>query len=818
MNNYITLLFLLLGTSGVWAQQSCATSDAANQLQTNYQKAAFNSHGTAFYDKSLPAQQIPYTANQTAPTTVFAAAPWLSARDTGDNLMVMATTYGENFDGYDHGPLDAVTGAPIATTCNTFNQVWRVSRWAIERLRTDFQDNGVIDSPVETELLEWPGRGNPHFLTRMGYALPNQDLAPFYDQNSDGIYDPMQGDYPVFKTGVATAVAEELLWTVFHSTDTEYNNGGALKLEIQQTAYALDCGSNDLLNLSLFINHKLINRANTTRYQMRYGNWTDFDLGCASDDYVGSIPSKNTVYAYNQDANDDDPCGAQGGAGYGVDPPVYAVTFLNQTMTSAIYNVNNIGSPPSNPTSAVGYENQLRGLFANGTPMTPGGDGYDPQDTTTPPVLFMFPSNPNDFSPGSWSMATASLSGLDQRTIGAIYRDSMPAGAVWDIDIAYSYHHAPTTYLWQNVDLMETQLDSLQLYYDNGLENFNCPSTSNCVVNCVYPGDANNNGIANDFDILEMGLAYGQTAAPRALAGDRWAPYAPPTPVTNAYLDANGLGQVDDLDLTANTQNWDLTHSLYTGASEGSNAVGTDLYLERFIFPPIGGTVATLGGLIRVNPYFGDTTNNPITVQGLTYRIRYDAQVLGAAHVNNGTDLSGWLSADGAPIFHRFISEPNVLHVVTSRLDNGNYTGGGMLGGINFRIQPDAFVNADTMYTQICFEDFKAVLADGTVLTIGAECLTIPYTDPTYNAIRALAEAPPVRLYPNPAREAIQLDLGQASAKTVELLDLLGQPIQTYQEVQGQLTIAHQQLPKGLYLIRISFENGSESTHKVVFQ
>ena len=122
------------------------------------------------------------------------------------------------------------------------------------------------------------------------------------------------------------------------------------------------------------------------------------------------------------------------------------------------------------------------------------------------------------------------------------------------------------------------------------------------------------------------------------------------------------------------------------------------------------------------------------------------------------------------------------------------------------------------MYTQICFEDFKAIQATGQELQIGASCITIAYTNPAINSVAALPDAPAISLYPNPAKTAIQVDLGTALAKRIEVLDLLGQPIQVHQEVQGQYTIQRNQLPAGMYLVRVSFENGSQSIHRVIFQ
>lgn len=801
----------MLATSILSAQFSCLYQGTNKVLQTNHQKVNMNSRGILFFDGTTANHHIPYTHGQPKKGTAFAASTWVSARDGNGNLMISVPTYNIS-EAYEHGPLVAATGLPVPNACQNYNHIWQVSRWAIELLKTDFNDNGRIDNAIDPTLLQWPGKGNPHFATQMGYTLPHQDLAPFYDQNNDGIYDPMDGDYPVYKAGVATAIAEELLWNVYHGSWATAGYISGMQLEIQQTVYALDCGNKDWLNQSFFVQHKLINRASNTHYELRYGNWNDFDIGCSTDDYIGSIPSKNSIYAYNKDNNDDVVCGGSSTVGYGGNPPVQAVTLLNETMKSAIFDQ---GPYSGDPISMSNFQNLLLGNFRNGTPITATGTGYNPSDTSTPQTKFVFPDCPSDSM--GWSMMTSNLTGLDLRTIGTAYRDSLPAGASWQIDLVYSYHRDLNNTALQNVDLMKEQIDSLQQYYNNGLENLACAPTINCTQNCVYPGDANNNGIANDFDILEMGIHYTESAAPRGLVGDRWYPHQPPTPIANAYVDADGLGQVDSLDLVANTQNWKQTHYLYTGAQEGRNFVGPELYFDQWINPLFGlDTIVSIGRTVVVRPHLGDTIA-PLRVQGLTYRVRYDEQVLRRSSSSLGRNGS-WLGEDGADIYHRAIHEDGLSHFVTSRLDNGNYTGGGMLDVLSFVVRPDLVMTAPVMYTQICFEDFKAIQATGRELRIGASCITIAYTNPAINSVAALPDAPAISLYPNPAKTAIQVDLGTALAKQIEVLDLLGQPIQVHQEVQGQYTIQRNQLPAGMYLVRVSFENGSQSIHRVIFQ
>lgn len=43
----------------------------------------------------------------------------------------------------------------------------------------------------------WPGKGNTE-LANIGYDM-NQNLAPFFDYDLDGVYNPLKGDFPIIK-------------------------------------------------------------------------------------------------------------------------------------------------------------------------------------------------------------------------------------------------------------------------------------------------------------------------------------------------------------------------------------------------------------------------------------------------------------------------------------------------------------------------------------------------------------------------------------------------------------------------------------------
>jgi len=80
-------------------------------------------------------------------------------------------------------------------------------------------------------------------------------LAPFYDHDGNGEYNPYFGDYPIFKeNGDATAIAEQLNWTIFNDNGDVHSGSNVqpMLVEVHQTTYALHCPSDTLLKHTVF--------------------------------------------------------------------------------------------------------------------------------------------------------------------------------------------------------------------------------------------------------------------------------------------------------------------------------------------------------------------------------------------------------------------------------------------------------------------------------------------------------------------------------------------------------------------------------------
>ncbi len=445
----------------------CTESRAETDLNINNVRARLRAGGDMWWD----GQQARYIVPNVDPasgepeiSSLFAGGIWVGAYDQGGNLILAAQTFRDQGNDYWPGPLDSFTGDINKTECANWDQHFTVYGQDIDALRADFLDplSPGVDNTPSQGLLGWPAKGNSHFLAIHGFDIRgyNQDLAPFIDVNGDGRYDPWDGDHPVVEVSGcdrtdynAPVYADQMTWWVYNDNGNLHSQTGGNPMNMEIQALAFGYSTTDAVNNMTFYRYKLLNR-NALRLENTYFSlWTDPDLGCSEDDYIGCDTATGMGYVYNSDAVDDNPCGTAGTAGYGAQVPALAVDYFKGPLDTA---GNEIGlssfqyyrrgtGPMGDPQTAIQHYRLMSGFWLDGTPVTEGGDGYD-TDANAVATRYVFPAFPDDSSPEAWSMCKEGLSGLDQRflhTSGPFVllpgaTNEMISGVVWVPEVPYN--------------------------------------------------------------------------------------------------------------------------------------------------------------------------------------------------------------------------------------------------------------------------------------------------------------------------------------------------------------------------------------------
>lgn len=792
---------------------NCPTTTAQTYLFGNQIKTNVLNGGDMFWDLSDGQFFAPlYNQDDEAPTTIFAAALWVGALDSGGNLKMAAQTYRQSGNDYWAGPLDNNANTN-STQCNNYDRIWRIPGYTIIQLKTDFADNNTIDIAPEQALLEWPAKGNPHFSNIFGFDLPpNTDLAPFFDQNNDNIYDPWDGDHPVIDDAWPNVVAKELLWCVFNDKGNIHTetNGDALGIEVHFTAYAFDCEQDSILDRTVFTRHKIINKSFENLNELYVGYWTDFDLGCWNDDFIGSAPDLNTYYIYNGD-NDDTDCTSFNNEvirGYGPNPPAQSVTLLNQDLTSFM-NYYGDAAPQGNPNTAIEYYRYLQSTWRDGTPLEYGGDGFN-EGTT--PTSWVFPSNPNSTDTDPWSEVSEENTPDDRRGVGGTGPYSLAPNEEFILDMAFAFHWDTSRSNLGNVNFMYENIPRIQAYYNNNFAgaNMQCPAAIPCFTDCVWPGDANGNNIVNNLDLLNIGIAQGATGIARPTTSYYWQPYTV-NDWTNTFInglnyknaDCQGDGTVDALDADIVDKNYGLYNSQFTNLI-GNNDLGDELTID-VTFPLVFNDTVEAGDIVRFDVLLGNDNITVDNLHGIGLSVTFDNQLI---DINTAITYSNSIGSSNE-LYTLTKTQEGQVDMAVSRFDGAEISSSGNpILSIRFTVANDIvqLLSPADPYIHFDFENILAVQADGTPIPIGGRRKSLFVVLPPVNT-SDIEEQPDIQIFPNPTSSSINVDVNGIKPNAMHLVNTLGQVVLESKELTLPIQIDVSHLPNGIYYLFLEKDN-----------
>jgi hypothetical protein len=472
-------------------------------LDINQVKARINSGGDLHWD--------PVTGNSgyecpkgSGKTWGGAANLWVGGIDVGGQLKLAGQTYRQSGVDFWSGPLDVTTASTNSATVSQYNRVWKLNKTDIENFITNFANGNVQNGSFipAADLLSWPGNGD---------VAQNYDsqLAPYMDVNSDGIYDPMAGDYPLIK-------GDQAIYTIFNDAHQLHASGGKIiGLEIHLMAYAYGpcsvTASNPFLNYTTFYNYKIINRNIFALYDFHGSLFNDSDIG--TNDFTGCDVQDGYAYTYNSSlignptANgmDDDNDGL-------IDEP------LEQMGMTSFMSFNNSfpGVPlaQTDPSNATEYFQYMKNYWKDGTPLTCGGNGYG----GTTPTTFAFPNNTYSNSPCSPSNWTETGGGSDKRFTMTSGPYVLQPGAVDEFEYAYISSFDSITN--NPLGKLDTDAQILKSIYNSTLNQCSVTGIKKQAINNVFtisPNPTNallniNSGKAINGDVkIEVIDALGKT-------------------------------------------------------------------------------------------------------------------------------------------------------------------------------------------------------------------------------------------------------------------------------------------------------------------
>ncbi|MFY0643161.1 MAG: T9SS type A sorting domain-containing protein [Bacteroidia bacterium] len=455
---YSLVSLIFFASIYVNAQTQTATLDANNT------RIKVLNGGDFFWDHSAANYEVPKVKDQhqVSKSTIFTGAIWIGGYDDSGKLHLAAMTYRQRGKDFATGPVSNNTDS----TSKQFDHIYVVSA-------SDIQAHLVDPTQSTSDILNWPGNGD----TTLGQPW---QLAPFMDINSNGIYEPIAGDYPKIKGDIAA-------YCIYNDFKIHTETGGTpLNIDVHQMFYQEKEGTGfslfEEVNLAYF---KIVNRSDNNYRDLRFGIFTDFDIGSFVDDFVACDTVQRMGYAFNGDDFD------EGVHGYGENPPAQSVVFLNSPLGAVSYWNNNANPINGNPTQAIHFYNLLSGLWNTGH----SRDHIIGQDTFD--GRFMFCGDP--VTGLGWTETNNLNLPADRRLLTAAEPTSLKAGESLCFDIAFVYGRTKFGGALGSISVMKSIAAQVQQAYNldyEGWQSFGCaagnqmlsiPRIPESELEAIYP-------------------------------------------------------------------------------------------------------------------------------------------------------------------------------------------------------------------------------------------------------------------------------------------------------------------------------------------
>jgi hypothetical protein len=375
---------------------------------------------------------------------------------------------------------------------------------------------------------------------------------------------------------------------------------------------------------------------------------------------------------------------------------------------------------------------------------------------------------------------------------------------------------APFVYSWLpsgGINATETNLPA-GTYVVDVTDPIGCASSFTVIIgdscNFVWPGDANDDAVADNNDILDIGIANGATGTTRANATLNWIgqPSMPwgQTLLSGTdykWVDCNGDGTIDLNDTTAVVQNFGFTHNNRSGIPV-YNATLPDLAITMYQ----DSLAANAAGSLSVS--LGSVSVPASNVYGLSFTLNFDpAQIDAASFGMNETGT--WMGTPGTNLMGVVLHQgtgTGSVEIAITRYNHTNVNGNGAIANLGFMTTNALNASGNTQNVIFSISNVTVISANETTQQVNAVNDSVVVADPSVlNGISVFENASAISAFPNPFDESVELVLpGTANGKScvITLTDASGRIVLTQQTGNSKSVIIHRgELESGIYFCTV---------------
>ena len=346
--------------------------------------------------------------------------------------------------------------------------------------------------------------------------------------------------------------------------------------------------------------------------------------------------------------------------------------------------------------------------------------------------------------------------------------------------------------------------------YNNETILFHLNSSATCTKNCVFPGDANNDGTVNMLDLFPIAANIGTYGAARTdndalnwygRTVTDWKVQDITSSNDLKFVDSNGDGIISADDTTALVANYSNTSRLAPTSLVELGGVSMQL------LTPFGSVQP--GDMVEIALSVGSKEQPVFNTKGLSFSVNYDSKKIKENSITVGFNKFSWLSHTNAFLSLSKVVQRGTVDAALVRTRNSGSTGHGEIGkirgvviedvaGISQGNQPTVRFTVSDIYT----ED-----ANGVKMLIKGGSIDIPIVAKSANTVLQNSD---LHVFPNPSSAQANFYLnGENALSSVRLVDISGKTISEFTNINSkQFSISLSGVASGLYIVDVRTDKG----------
>lgn len=327
------------------------------------------------------------------------------------------------------------------------------------------------------------------------------------------------------------------------------------------------------------------------------------------------------------------------------------------------------------------------------------------------------------------------------------------------------------------------------------------------LTSAIWPGDANSDGLADNLDVLELGLHYTQTGAPRASTSNAWQSFFANNwigTITSGknlnHSDCNGDGTINNDDTLAIYNNYGLTHSFKPAQT---NTVNPQLSIV-----PDQATV-TKGSWGTASIYLGDASTNINNINGLAFTVDFENTLIETNSIYIEYQNS-FLDAGQNLYFRKLDFANSKIFTATTHTINNNVSGFGKIATLHYQIK-STLTTDQTLNLGISQANQSDVSGTIVPLTSGTGTLLAMASSVGLQELNGSL----ISISPNPTNGSLTINSKTESQK-VEVVSITGQVLMSEIPTNVSHTLHLENLSNGIYFVNVYQNNRVVKREKIV--